>query len=95
MARRSKPSHLKERPNMTDKIATLTAAAEHRQREVEQHQINIDNYRLAIAEIEQNHAGKPHMELFADRMRELLKSSTEEQEKEAVLLKVIRLQLGG
>lgn len=80
---------------MATKIETLTAAAEHRQREVEQYQINIDNYRLAIAEIEANHKGKPHMETFADRMRELLRSAIEEQEKEAVLLKVIRLQLEG
>ena len=78
---------------MATKIETLTAAAEHRQREVEQYQINIDNYRLAIAEIEQYHIGKPHMETFAEQMRALLKSSVEEQEKEALLLKVILMQL--
>ena len=78
---------------MTTKIETLTAAAEHRQREVEMHQINIDNYRLAIAEIEANHKGKPHMEEFAQRMQELLKSAIEEQEKEALMLKVILAQL--
>jgi anthranilate phosphoribosyltransferase len=80
---------------MASKIETLTAAAEHRESEIFNHQINIDNFSLAIAEIEQNHAGKPHMEAYAARMRELLKSSIEEQEKEAVLLKVIRLQLEG
>ena len=36
---------------------------------------------------------KPHMVAFADRLRELLKSSIEEQDKEKVLLKVIRQQL--
>ena len=78
---------------MATKIETLTAAAEHRQREVEQYQINIDNYRLAIAEIEANHKGKPHMEEFAQRMQSLLKSAVEEQEKEALMLKVILAQL--
>ena len=78
---------------MTSKIETLTAAAEYRQREVETHQINIDNYRLASAEIEANHKGKPHMERFAQRMQSLLKSAIEEQEKEALMLKVILAQL--
>lgn len=57
------------------------------------HQINIDNYRLAIAEIEANYAGVEHMTAFADRLRDLLKSSIEEQDKERVLLKVIKMQL--
>lgn len=71
----------------------LTEAAEHREKEVLHHQINIDNYSRAIAEIEAHHAGKPHMESFAERLRELLTSSVQEQEKEAVMLKVIRAQL--
>lgn len=74
---------------------TLTDAAEHREKEVLHHQINIDNYRRAIAEIEAHHTGKPHMEAFANQLRGLLKSSLEEQDKEAVMLKVIRDQLEG
>lgn len=72
---------------------TLIDAAEHREKEVTHYQININNYTRAISEIETQHAGKPHMEEFANRLRELLKSSIEEQEKELVLLKVIRDQL--
>lgn len=71
----------------------LTAAATHREMEVMHHQINIDNYRMAIAEIEQNHAGKPHMEAFAEQLRDLLASSIQEQDKEKVMLKVIQMQL--
>lgn len=76
-----------------NKHDTLKQAAEHREIEVFNHQINIDNYRLAIAEIEKNHSDKPHMIEFAGRLNELLQSSIQEQEKEKVLLKVIRIQL--
>lgn len=78
---------------MTNKTEILTTAKTHRESEVFQHQINIDNYTLAIAEIEAHHADKPHMQAFADRLRDLLKSSIEEQDKERVLLKVINMQL--
>lgn len=78
---------------MPTKLGVLTAAAEHRESEVLHHQINIDNYRLAIADIEENHVGVPHMEEFAARLRELLASSIQEQDKEKVLLKVIKAQL--
>lgn len=76
-----------------DKKQILIDACKHRENEVLVHQINIDNYTLAISEIETNLRGKPHMVAFADRLRELLKSSIEEQDKEKVLLKVIRQQL--
>lgn len=76
-----------------NKHSALTQAAEHREMEVFNHQINIDNYRLAIEEIESSHFDKPYMVEFADRLKELLQSSMQEQEKEKVLLKVIRKQL--
>jgi len=76
-----------------NKKQILVDAVKHRENEVLLHQINIDNYTLAIAEIELNMLDKPHMVAFADRLRELLKSSIEEQDKEKVLLKVIRQQL--
>ena len=73
--------------------AILTEAAEHRRKEVIHHQINIDNYTLALAEIKANHAGEVHMDAFADRLRDLLQTSVEEQQKEKVMLKVITSQL--
>lgn len=71
----------------------LAQAEAHRAREVMHHQINIDNYRLAIAEIETNHAGDADMAEFADRLKELLASSLKEQAKERVLHKVIASQI--
>lgn len=76
-----------------DKKQILLDAAKHRENEVLVHQINIDNYTLAIAEIEEHLFDKLHMREFASRLRELLRSSIEEQDKEKVLLKVIRKQL--
>jgi len=76
-----------------DRIKTLTDAAEGREREVMNYQINIDNFSRAIAEIEANHTHEPHMVEFAERMRDLLQSSLIEQAKERLLLKVIRDQL--
>lgn len=71
----------------------LSEAAQYREREVMHHQINIDNYRLAIAEVELNHADDLDLLEFASRLRELLSSSIREQTKESVLLKVIKSQL--
>lgn len=71
----------------------LTQAAAHRAREVMHHQINIDNYRLAIAEIEANHTDEAHLQDFAALLRDRLASSLVEQSKERILLKVIKSQL--
>jgi len=76
-----------------ERIDMLTQAAEHRAKEVMHHQINIDNYTLAIAEIEANHSGDAEMAEFASRLSELLHSSKREQAREAVMLKVIKSQL--
>jgi hypothetical protein len=77
-----------------ERLKILTEAHEHRQREVMHHQINIDNYTLAIAEIEANHAGDEQMAEFASRLRELLASSKIEQVKETIMRDVIAKQLG-
>ncbi len=76
-----------------ERIDILTQAAEGREREVMQYQINIDNFARAIAEVEANHAHEPHMVEFANHMRDLHNSSLIEQAKERLLLKVIRDQL--
>lgn len=76
-----------------ERINILTQAAEDREREVMQYQINIDNFERAIAEIEANYANDPHMVEYAGRMRELHRTSLIEQAKETILLKVIRDQL--
>ena len=71
----------------------LTTAVESRTREVMNHQINIDNYRLAVIEIEDNYSHDPHMQEFSTRLQDLLASSIVEQTKEKILLKVINAQL--
>ena len=79
----------------TERHTMLTEAATHREREVMHHQINIDNYRLALAEIAKNHADDADLAEFAVRLTELLSSSIREQAKERIMLTVMRQQLGG
>lgn len=77
----------------TERLNILTEALKHRQREVLHHQINIDNYALAIAEVETRHPGDEQMAEFANRLRDLLTSSKIEQAKEIILRDVIAKQL--
>lgn len=76
-----------------ERTKILTDAYEHRQREVMHHQINIDNYTLALEEIAEKHTDCEVMADFANRLRELLTSSTIEQAKEIVMRDVIAKQL--
>ena len=76
-----------------ERIKIITDAYEQRKREVMHHQINIDNYQLALVEIAENHADNPAMAEFADRLRELLSSSLVEQAKEAIMRDVMAKQL--
>jgi hypothetical protein len=71
----------------------LTDAYEHRNREVMHHQINIDNYQLAIEEIEAKHPDEEVMLDFANQLRDLLASSIIEQAKEVIMRDVIAKQL--
>lgn len=76
-----------------ERIKIITDAYEHRKREVMHHQINIDNYQLAIVEISEKHADCKIMAEFADRLRELLNSSLVEQAKEVIMRDVMAKQL--
>lgn len=76
-----------------ERMDILSQAAEHRRREVMHYQINIDNYRLALAEIEESHKGDPDMAEFANNLRDLLSSSLREQRKEQIMLTVVEKQL--
>ena len=79
----------------TERLNMLTNAHEHRQREVMHHQINIDNYHLAIEEIAEKHPEDASMTEFSNRLRELLGSSIIEQAKEVIMRDVIAKQLAG
>jgi hypothetical protein len=78
---------------MTTRVEILTAALEHREREVMLHQVNIDNYRLALAEIAANHADDADLAEFAAQLADLLASSLREQAKERIMLTVMLQQL--
>ena len=80
---------------MTDRLEILTAALTHRKQEVLHHQINIDNYRLALAEIAEKHPDCPHMAEFAQRLQHLLDTSLIEQRKEIIMRDVIAKQVEG
>lgn len=79
---------------MTDVNAILTEALEHRRREVAMHQLNINNYRLALEEVDARHAGQPGMDAFKEQLQGLLDSSLVEQRKEIIMRDVIARQLG-
>ena len=76
-----------------ERLKILRDAAQGRRSEVMHYQINIDNFTLAIKKIEAEYQSIPEMLEFADRLRELLKSSMIEQLKESILLEVIEQQL--
>lgn len=76
-----------------DRTTILSEALKHRESEVLMHQINIDNYRLALEEIEANYADDPHLADFATRLKDLLESSIVEQRKETIMRDVIAKQL--
>lgn len=78
-----------------ERIKILTDAYEHRKREVMHHQINIDNYRLALDEIAERHPEDEAMAEFANRLRDLLASSIVEQAKEVIMRDVMAKQLAG
>jgi hypothetical protein len=77
----------------TERKTMLAEAATHREREVMHHQINIDNYRIAMDEIAKNHADDADLAAFANQLADLLASSIREQAKERIMLTAIRQQL--
>jgi hypothetical protein len=77
----------------TERLKMLTDAHEYRQREVMHHQINIDNYALALEEIAEKHPEEKVMLEFANQLRNLLASSIVEQAKEIIMRDVIAKQL--
>jgi len=76
-----------------ERLKILGDAKEHRIREIMQHQINIDNYRISIEVIKKDYPEDLAMLEFAERLQELLASSIIEQRKEKVLLAAITSQL--
>jgi hypothetical protein len=67
----------------------LASALEARVKEVTEYQLNVDNYRLAIARI----GNDPDLQEFKDRLQHLLQSSVLEQKKAQLMLDVIKSQV--
>ena len=79
-----------------DKIAALKIALESRKSEIQEYQINIDNFELAIQEIEfMSQSEQDEMAEFKANLEKLLKEHIHEQKKAAIMLRVVQKQLGG
>lgn len=76
-----------------ERIELLKSSADQRRRGVMHYQVDIDNYRAAIAEIEKNYAADKNLMDFANHLRGLLKTNIDEQAKERIILTVIERQL--
>jgi hypothetical protein len=72
-----------------DKKEILTNSLTHRQGEVANYQLNIDNYILAIELAKQDDDLVP----FVEQLKELLRTSIFEQKKAKIMLQVIEKQL--
>jgi Cys-tRNA synthase (O-phospho-L-seryl-tRNA:Cys-tRNA synthase) len=76
-----------------NKLETLKAALEARNEEIENYQINIDNYARAIDKINLEHSDNPAMIEFRDYLTGMLASSKTEQLKAIIIRDVIADQL--
>lgn len=80
--------------NLTnEKIKILQAERISRIKNVLMYQINLDNYTLAIDEIEKNYISNDKLQDFYKHLHSLVESTTIEQTKEKIVLKVIEDQL--
>jgi hypothetical protein len=75
---------------MTTRHEILTQSIEARENNIMGYQINIDNYRAAIVDIEANH---PDLVTFADELRQRLDAELYEQRKEQIMLNALKTNL--
>ena len=75
------------------KLQILTQNAEMRRQSVDSYQMNIDNYTLAVADINENFADDPEMQAFKARLEELLVTERREQGKERIMLRALEAQI--
>jgi hypothetical protein len=72
----------------------LVKSLDGREQEVMHYQINIDNYTLALAEIESmSPDDRAELSAFSDQLRNLLTSEKLEQKKAKIMLAVIKKQM--
>jgi hypothetical protein len=75
------------------KLEILMQNAEMRRASVESYQLNIDNYTLGIADINENFSNDPEMQAFKTRLEELLVTERREQGKERIMLRALEAQI--
>lgn len=82
---------------MTDsqltKLEILKQNADMRRQSIESYQMNIDNYTLGVADINENFADDPDMQAFKARLEELLVTERREQGKERIMLRALEAQI--
>ena len=76
-----------------NKLETLQSALVARNDEIDEYQINIDNYARAIDKINEQHADDPAIIEFRDRLADMLASNKTEQLKAIIIRDVIADQL--
>lgn len=79
--------------NNKDRYEILKNSLEGRKKDVLYHDINITNYRLAVAKIDSDHAGNTDLQPFRDHLESLLASSILEKTKEEIMVSVIEQQI--
>lgn len=72
-----------------DKKEILTNSLSHRKDEIDNYQLNIDNYTIAIELAKQDE----ELTSFVEQLQELLRTSIYEQKKAKIMLQVIQQQL--
>ena len=84
---------IKESPKTREEILAINLEA--REQEVMHYQINIDNYKLALDNIDaMSTADRHELSGFVDQLTNLLASERLEQKKAKVMLAVLKQQLG-
>lgn len=76
-----------------NKLETLKAALAGREQEIAEYQINIDNFALAIAKIQKEHAGKRGMREFSKDLKKRLEEGKTEQLKSIIIRDVLAEQI--
>ena len=75
------------------KLSILTPALEGRDQELLGYQINIDNYRLAIAKIQTDHADNDDLQAFRQELEERLSEELRQQARARIIRDVIADQV--
>ena len=78
-----------------NKLSILTPALEGRDQELLGYQINIDNYRLAIAKINADHADNDDLLAFRDELQTRLDEELRQQLRARIIRDVIAEQVAG